>query len=186
MPDNIALKDGNGAAFTGRTVEVSTGIHANAVVPVDPTGSPYNLLTEIGDSNDASAGSDTGNFSLIALFKRLLTKIPALESSRLMVAVQREATTTRAYDFPNGQRLTTAGSGQVRSGAISATEVLLHASVRGFFRIGDNSVSATIGAGSIPLAVDEKFHCRLTSGQFISFIRDGSLDGSLTIMPVTN
>lgn len=62
--------------------------------------------------------------------------------------------------------------------------MLLHASVRGFFRVGDVSVTATVGAGSIPIEAGEKFHLRITSGQFVSFIRDGASDGSLTIMPV--
>lgn len=94
------------------------------------------------------------------------------------------ATTTRAYGYAAGQRLTTAGAGQVRSTAVTATEVLLHASVRGFFRVGASDVVATVGPGSIPLAADEKFHLRITSGEFVSFIRDGATDGSLTIMPV--
>jgi hypothetical protein len=107
-----------------------------------------------------------------------------LRSAAVPVAVQALATTTRAYDFAAGQRLTTAGSGQVRSAAVAAAEVLLHASVRGFFRVGDAAVAAGVGAGSIPLAADEKFHLRITAGQFISFVRDSSSDGSLTIMPV--
>ncbi len=94
------------------------------------------------------------------------------------------ATTTRAYGYAAGQRITTSGAGQVRSTAVTATEVLLHASVRGFFRVGDNSVTASVDAGSIPLAADEKFHLRITSGEFVSFIRDGATDGSLSIMPV--
>lgn len=106
------------------------------------------------------------------------------DAARLPVAVPAVATTTRAYGFAAGQRITTAGAGQVRSAGIAAAEVLLHASVRGFFRVGDAAVAATVGAGSIPLESGEKFHLRLTSGQFISFIRDGASDGSLTIMPV--
>ncbi len=102
----------------------------------------------------------------------------------LPVDVQSLATTTRAYAYADGQRLTTSGTGQVRSTAVAASEVLLHASVRGFFRVGDSTVAASIGAGSIPLAADEKFHLRLASGQFISFVRDSASDGSLTIMPV--
>ena len=89
-----------------------------------------------------------------------------------------------ASGYAAGQRLTTAGTGQVRSTAITATEVLLHASVRGFFRVGDNAVAATVGPGSIPLEAGEKFHLRIASGEFVSFIRDGGTDGSLTIMPV--
>lgn len=105
-------------------------------------------------------------------------------AARLPVAVQARATTTRRYNYPGGQRLTTTGAGQVRSAAIAATEVLLHASVRGFFRVGDNTVTASAGAGSIPLEAGEKFHLEIASGEFISWIRDGASDGSLTIMPV--
>jgi hypothetical protein len=101
-----------------------------------------------------------------------------------VLSVPVTATTTRAYDYAAGQRITTAGAGQVRSAAVAATEVLLHPSVRGFFRVGDSAVAAGVAAGSIPLAADEKFHLRITSGQFISFIRDGATDGSLSIVPV--
>ena len=107
-----------------------------------------------------------------------------LRAAAVPVAVQTLATATRAYDYAAGQRLTTSGAGQVRSAAVAATEVLLHASVRGFFRVGDAVVSASVGAGSIPLESGEKFHLRLTSGQFVSFIRDGASDGSLSVVPV--
>lgn len=100
------------------------------------------------------------------------------------VTVPTIATTTRAYDFAGGQRVTTNGAGQVRSAVVLSAEVLLHASVRGFFRVGDAAVVASVGAGSIPLESGEKFHLRLVSGQFVSFVRDGASDGSLTIMPV--
>jgi hypothetical protein len=117
-----------------------------------------------------SAAQSSGNASLASIDGKL--------------AVQALVNGTRAYDFAGGQRLTTAGAGQVRSAAVTAGEVLLHASVRGFFRVGDAAVAASVGAGSIPLAAEEKFHLRLTAGQFISFVRDGASDGSLTIMPV--
>lgn len=111
-------------------------------------------------------------------------RVADVDGFRLPVTVPQIATTTRAYAYADGQRITTSGAGQVRSTAIAATEVLLHASVRGFFRVGDSAVAATVGAGSIPLAADEKFHLRITSGQFVSFIRDGATDGSLSIVPV--
>ncbi len=127
-----------------------------------------------------AAAQTTGNASLASIDG----KFAALESGRAPVAVQSIATTTRAYTYASGQRITTSGTGQVRSTAVSATEILLHASVRGFFRVGNSSVAATVGAGSIPLEAGEKFHLRITSGEFVSFIRDGGTDGSLTIMPV--
>ncbi len=125
----------------------------------------------------AGAASEAG-------VQALVDRFAPLEAGRAPVAVQALATTTRAYDYAAGQRLTTAGSGQVRSEAVAAAEVLLHASVRGFFRVGTAAVVASVGAGSVPLAADEKFHLRISPGQFISFVRDGGSDGSLTIMPV--
>lgn len=106
------------------------------------------------------------------------------DGARLPVAVPAVATTTRAYAWNTGQRIGTAGVGAVRSAAVLAAEVLLHASGRGFVAVGDATVVATVGAGSIPLEAGEKFHLRITAGQFISFIRDGAADASLTIMPV--
>lgn len=127
-----------------------------------------------------SAAQTAGNTSLSSIDG----KTPALVGGLVPVSVQTVATTTRAYAYADGQRITTAGAGQVRSTAVAASEVLLHPSVRGFVRVGDSAVAATVGAGSIPLAADEKFHLRITSGQFISFIRDGATDGSLSIVPV--
>lgn len=106
------------------------------------------------------------------------------DGARLPVTVPAVATSTRAYDWAAGQRLTTAGSGAVRSAAIAAAEVLLHASARGFVAVGGAAVVASVGAGSIPLEAGEKFHLRISSGQFVSFVRDGGSDASLTIMPV--
>lgn len=106
------------------------------------------------------------------------------DGARLPVALPAVATTTRAYDWVAGQRLTTAGAAAVRSTAIAAAEVLLHASARGFVAVGDATVVASVGAGSIPMEAGEKFHLRLTSGQHVSFIRDGAADASLTVMPV--
>lgn len=55
----IPNRDGQKVVLTAQDVDIST---SNA---------------DIGDTNDAAAGSDTGNFSLIALLKRLLTKLPS-------------------------------------------------------------------------------------------------------------
>lgn len=106
------------------------------------------------------------------------------DGARLPVAVPAVATTTRAYAWSAGQRLTTAGTAAVRSAPVLAGEVLLHASGRGFVAVGDAAVVASVGAGSIPMEAGEKFHLRLTGGQFVSFVRDGAMDASLTIMPV--
>lgn len=110
--------------------------------------------------------------------------IAETDGARLPVAVQRLATTTRAYADAAGQKITTAGAGSVRSAASNATEVMLHATVDGFFRVGDAAVVAADAAGSTPISAGEKFHRQISGGQFISFIRAGSTDGSLFIVPV--
>lgn len=132
-------------------------------------------LTALGATNSAPAANESVTTGLNGVMKGVLATLRAWLPF---------SSGTRAYDYAAGQRLTTAGAGQVRSAAVAATEVLLHASVRGFFRVGDAAVAASVGAGSIPLAADEKFHVRITSGQFISFVRDGATDGSLSIVPV--
>lgn len=178
-------------AFGGDDVAIAVADAAGARLPVTVAGT----VTVAGGLTNAELRAAAVPISAAALplpagaaseasLAAVNAKFAALESGRAPVAVQNLATTTRAYNFPGGQRLTTAGAGQVRSAAVTASEVLLHASVRGFFRVGDSAVSATVGAGSIPLESGEKFHLRITSGQFISFIRDGASDGSLTIMPV--
>jgi hypothetical protein len=90
---------------------------------------------------------------------------------------------TRRYLFDSGQRLTTSGAAAVRSAALPQCErVCLHASGRGFFRLGDSAVTATVGAASMPLEAGEKFHLDVNVGEFISWIRDGASDVSLTII----
>ena len=107
---------------------------------------------------------------------------PVSIASAVTVTPPTNATTTRAYDFTNGQRIAS-GATSARSTAVAASEIMLHASARCFVRIGDDTVAATAGAGSFPLEIGEKFHCRLTSGQFVAVIRD-TADGFLTVMPV--
>lgn len=110
--------------------------------------------------------------------------IAETDGARLPVAVQRLATTTRNYADASGQKISTTGAGQVRSAAIAAAEVLLHATVDGYFRVGDAAVVASDAAGSTPIMAGEKFHRQISSGQFISFVRAGAVDGSLFIVPV--
>lgn len=185
----IAVADAAGARLpvtVAGTVSVSGGLTnaelRAATLPVSFTGQTVGISGTVAISA-AGLPLPTGAASEASL-AAVNAKFAALEAGRAPVAVQTLATATRAYDYANGQRLTTTSAAQLRSTAVAAGEVLLHASVRGFFRVGDGTVSASIGPGSIPLAADEKFHLRLTSGQFVSFIRDGASDGSLTIMPV--
>ena len=173
MPNNIIAPAG-GLSFA--TDEVG-GVHF-----------PYAKLA-FGGEDTAIAVADVTGARLPVTVAGTVTVAGGLTNAELRaasvpVAVQTLATTTRSYDYASGQRLTTTSASQVRSAAVAANEVVLHANVRGFFRVGDSTVSANIGPGSIPLAADEKFHLRITSGQFVSFIRDSASDGSVSIMPV--
>ena len=97
-------------------------------------------------------------------------------------ALGQTVATTRAYNYAVGQRLTVTAASS-RTSAITATEVMLHASHRMWVRVGNSSVNASNGAGSFPLEAGEKFHLRITSGERVAAIRDAE-DGLLTIMPV--
>lgn len=64
LPNN----DGQRVTLTGQdlTIEVQ-----------NPPGQPLDVQSaDLGATNDAAAGTDSGNFSLIALIKRLLGKVP--------------------------------------------------------------------------------------------------------------
>ncbi|MEP2103086.1 MAG: hypothetical protein ABJP02_04920 [Parasphingorhabdus sp.] len=87
---------------------------------------------------------------------------------------------TRAYGANVPAVNSVAASSRTAAGIV-ATEVLVHASKRCFIKVGDNTVNAT--AADIPLEDGEKFHLKITSGQFIAAIRDTE-DGVLNIITV--
>lgn len=85
---------------------------------------------------------------------------------------------TRTYG--TGTRVAVASTSAV-SGAITATEVLLHASTRCFVRSGSGTPTAV--NTDIPLEAGEKFHMRISSGDKIAVLRD-TADGFLNVVPV--
>lgn len=90
---------------------------------------------------------------------------------------------TRLYIYEQGQYLTTTDANQVRSTALTQERIMVCAvGGPGFFRVGNATVVATVGAGSIPLADGEKFHLDVDQGQFVSWIRNGGTNCSLAIM----
>jgi len=74
----------------------------------------------------------------------------------------------------------TVGGTSAQSAAITATEVLVHASTRCFIAAGSNPTATT---NDIPLESGEKFHMRITSGHKIAVLQDTSA-GYLNIVPV--
>lgn len=87
---------------------------------------------------------------------------------------------TRAYAYGAIQRISV-GATDTDSTAITATEVLLYASVRCYILPGADPTATN--SNGIPLEAGEKFHLRITSGHKISVIRDVA-DGYLHIIPV--
>lgn len=86
---------------------------------------------------------------------------------------------TRAYGAALS-RVAVAATSAV-SGAVTGTEVLVHASTRCFIKTGSGTPAAT--TDDIPLEAGEKFHLRITSGHKVAVIRD-TADGFLNIVPV--
>lgn len=86
---------------------------------------------------------------------------------------------TRAYGTV--ERVTV-GAAAAQSAAITATEILLHASTKCYILAGAGTPTPTSSTG-IPLEAGEKFHMRITSGHKIGVIRDAA-DGFLHIAPV--
>lgn len=85
------------------------------------------------------------------------------------------------FDWDNIQRIAVAATA-AQSTAISSELICLKSTTACYIKIGDNP-TATVGAGSFPLAVDESFFIRMTPGQKLSVIR-ASADGFISIMPV--
>jgi hypothetical protein len=92
-----------------------------------------------------------------------------------------EGQTTRAYDWPDGQRIAV-GAASAQSAAIDASEVMLRPSGRCFVKVGANPTAAN-AAGSIPLEAGESFHLQLSPGDKVAAIRD-TADSFLYILPV--
>lgn len=88
---------------------------------------------------------------------------------------------TRAYDFAAGQRPAVSGTSN-RITLARTPEVLLTANTRCFVRLGDSTVTATAGAGSIPIENGEKFHLQLNGATHLAVIQDTAA-GFLTVVP---
>lgn len=87
---------------------------------------------------------------------------------------------TRAY---GAGAVLVAGATCDWSAALTATEVLLHAKVACYVLAVDADDDEITSSTGIPLEAGEKFHLRVTPGQFIVAIRD-TASGNLHILPV--
>lgn len=101
----------------------------------------------------------------------------------LEIAVAAEAATVGTRAYGPAEQIAVTAAGTVRSAAIAADEVMLASDVDAYVRVGDGSVTAAPATG-LPLFAGSPFHLRLTAGQRIAVIRRGTVDGTLSIVPV--
>jgi hypothetical protein len=186
MADNLIIKDGAGNSVIKATKDIGSGVQLEKVVLTDASGAPLATLpvsiaapvpvtvAVLGAQDEAVAASDTATSGVFGLLKRIAQRITALIAA-LPFSV------TRYYNYAGTQRIVV-GAGGTRSTAITGTEVLLHANTRCFFAVGDVTVTASAGAG-VPLESGEKFHLRITTGQFLYVVQD-TAGGFISIVPV--
>jgi hypothetical protein len=86
--DDIRSDMADGVAITAASLPLPSGAATSANQTTANT-SLANLDTDLGAQADASASSDTGTFSLISLFKRLLSRITSLVPANLTVTSTR-------------------------------------------------------------------------------------------------
>lgn len=150
---------------------------------------PVALSTEDKTALDAVASSakqdtiighvDGIEGSLTSILAKLLAA-PATEAKQDSTITAIATIGTRAYGAA-ATRLAYSGT-SAQSGAITATEVLLHncGTARCYVKAASNP---TATADDIPIEAGEKFHLRITSGHKIAAIQD-SAGGNLNIIPV--
>lgn len=122
--------------------------------------------------------NDALHTQLVAILAKLITA-PATEAKQDAAAALLALIGTRTYGTTTRLAVTSASA---QSAAITATEVMVHASTRCFIKSGA-SPTAVANGDSIPIEAGEKFHMRITSGHLIAAIRD-TADGYLHITPV--
>lgn len=124
-----------------------------------------------------SGYQDTLEAGLASILAKIIAA-PATEAKQDTTNAEIIRMGTRTYGAI--QRVAVAAA-SAQSTAITATEVLLHASTKCYVLAGASPTAAA--TTSIPLEAGEKFHQRITSGHKIAVIRD-ALDGFLHIAAV--
>lgn len=107
MADNISVKDGAGVSVTLATRD-SAAVHTPKQMIADGDH------VALGAKADASATSDTGTFSLIALTKRLLERLKAgSQTNANSVSVAPSKDQDPIYDHANGTKTSVTTSATV-------------------------------------------------------------------------
>lgn len=196
MPDTIDVKDAGGVTVTIPAPAVPGRASAANSRPVALSTEDLAALNAITAKLSEDPASQTTLAAILAALASVAVTGPLTDEQLRATAVpvslsggatsaKQDAQTaavnlvgTRAYGTI--ERVAS-GAASAQSGAITATEILLHASKRCYVLAGSNpTASATI---AIPLEAGEKFHMRITSGHKIAVIRDTE-DGYLHIAAV--
>jgi len=139
------------------------------------------LLTAIDTKLGTQAGYLDGVETTLTSILAKLIAAPATEAKQDSQVSEIVRIGTRSYGV--GTKLAVTSASAV-SGAIAATEVMIHATARCFIKAG-SAPTAVDSGDSIPLEAGEKFVMRITSGHKIAAVRSSSdADGSIYIIPV--
>lgn len=177
MADDLLVRDGAGNQQTLAATDVDGRLLPRHIVADPATGEGLSPATEA--KQDELIAKDFATQTTLAAVLEKIIAAPATEAKQDTAIAGQATIGTRAYG--TGARVAV-GSGSTQSSAITATEVLLHASVKCYVKAG-SAPTAVANGDSIPLEAGEKFHMRITSGHKIAVIRD-SADGYLHIVPV--
>lgn len=159
-----------------------TGTFYQATQPISAVSLPLptGAGTEAKQDTIITALGTLGTQATSAAILAKLIAAPATEAKQDSTIAAIATIGTRAYGAATTRLAYTGTSAQ--SGAITATEVLLHncGTARCYVKAASNP---TATANDIPIEAGEKFHLRITSGHKIAAIQD-SAGGNLNIIPV--
>lgn len=174
----IGFVDGIETALAGVLAKIIVAPATEA--KQDATNTALGLLATSAQLTTLLGQTDAVEGSLASILAKMIAA-PATEAKQDSNTAAVALVGTRAYGAPAAR--VAVGSATAYSAAITATEVLLHASTRCFVGAVAGSGTPTVDNTYIPLEIGEKFHMRLTSGQRVAVIRD-TADGFLNVIPV--
>lgn len=186
MADTISVLDGSGNA---QTVKTNDALHTQLVailakiISAPATEAKQDTLIGHVDGVEAALtallAKDFATQTTLAAILAKIIAAPATEAKQDTAIAANALIGTRTYGTTTRVAV---GSASAQSGAITATEVMVHASTRCFIKAGANPTAVADG-DSIPIEAGEKFHMRITSGHKIAVIRD-TTDGFVHITAV--
>lgn len=175
------------AAIAGQIDGLATALASILAKLIAAPATAANQSTIIGHVDGIEAALTALNakdFSTQTTLAAVLAKMiaaPATEAKQDAETAAVNRIGTRSYGA--AARVAVAAT-TAYSAVITATEVLVHASVKQYIAVVSATGTPTVDpAAAIPLEAGEKFHLRITSGLRIATVRD-TADGFLHIAPV--